>query len=301
MSLGEPDMNMNRSSISALLVLLIATSATQLLGQARIVSRDSTISIELPRSFAPIYINTEAELQFGDTATQSFVVVFPEGKRDLVGWNITRHSIITVARLLTGVADPKVTGPISSNIGGHPAVQYSIQGAAEGVRIAYLHTTIEAPDQFVQLIIWTTESRWAQNKSMLEAMASSVRVVPRNPKLSVDPFDIVYGTWAWEHENEEPCSALKQTFIISDNRKSMQIHHTPPIEDEDGSKISMTPYVIEGSSPRMLNTFIPTETRLTEDGKPVKWDLVVLARNRLAWHRADWPEGATTGMLRRCQ
>lgn len=80
----------------------------------------------------------------------------------------------------------------------------------------------------------------------------------------------------------------------------MFIHHSEPYETEDGEMRSVTPYVIEGDGPGVLHTFIPDETRLTDAGDPVKWDLVVVARNRLAWHRTDWPGGGLTKMLRRC-
>ena len=81
----------------------------------------------------------------------------------------------------------------------------------------------------------------------------------------------------------------------------MKIQHSEPIEKANGSKVSVTNYVIEGSAPGVLHTYIPDETRMTDRGEPVKWDLVVVARNRITWHRKDWPEGAYTRMLRRCE
>jgi len=117
--------------------------------------------------------------------------------------------------------------------------------------------------------------------------------------ISTDVHHIVAGTWAWESD-AAPCSGLKQTFVVADDRKSMKIHHSEPIESANGKTTSVTDYVVERSSPLMLHTYIPDETRRTDTGEPVKWDLVVVARNRITWHRADWPEGAFTGMLRRC-
>lgn len=64
---------------------------------------------------------------------------------------------------------------------------------------------------------------------------------------------------------------------------------------------SETQYVIEGAQPTVLNTYIVDESRLTEAGDPVQWDLVLVGRNRMAWHRTDWEEGALTGPLMRCE
>jgi len=278
--------------------LVMPGSANKLAAQDRVIAADSSVSVDLPSSFQPIQINPKAKLQFADTATESYIMVFIEPKKDLTGWNLTRHSMITMAHLLSSVDMPTVSAPRNTMVGGYPAVQYEIQGAMQGMRISYLHTTVESPIAFAQVVGWSAESKWTADESVIRKVVSSVQL-PQTPASYADVFNLVPGTWAWESHGI-PCKGPTQRFEVAPDHKHMKIHHSEPIDGFDGKKTSVTNYVIEGSGDGVLHTYIPDETRKTDAGDPVKWDLIVVARNRVAWHRADWPEGGLTGMLRRC-
>ena len=287
-----------RSVVAGVLGMAVLCGHGAAAAQERIFSPDSSVSIALPRSFQPLALNDNASLQFGDSASDAYVMVLRDDRTKLGDWNLARHSMIMVAQLLTSVGLPDVNGPLTLEIGGNPARQYEITGDAGDMRISYLHTTVESPDAYTQVVAWTTAPRWAENAGTLRSIVSSFQT--HSPAASIDPFEIVPGTWAWDSE-EQPCSSGRtQRFVIDEDGRTMQIHHSEPIEDEDGTTRTVTDYVIEGWTPLMLKTFIPNETRLTQAGDPVKWDLVVVGRNRIAWHRADWPAGALTRMLRRC-
>lgn len=291
--------NRRRMGLLVALTAFMGVAPATSLAQDRIISPDSSVSMVLPATFHPLVLNPGATLQFGDSATESYVMVLLESKQDMVGWNLTRHSMITLAHVLASLDSPEVAGPDSLAIGGHEAVQYTVKGATQGRRIAYLHTTIDSPDNFAQVVAWTVASRWSSNEDLIREIVASIEIPAPAVATSTDVHELVAGTWAWESTGSG-CSGPTQTFVVADDRKSMEIHHSEPIERANGSMESVTRYVIERSSPLVLHTFIPDESRLTEAGEPVKWDLVVIGRNRLAWHRADWPEGSFTGMLRRC-
>lgn len=284
-------------TLATTIVVLLAPGRAD--AQARVFSADSVVSVVLPGTFHPIGINPNAVLQFVDTASQSYAMVLWESREDLVGWNLTRHSMITIASILTGVDYPELVGPTATTIGGNPAVQYEIHGALQGTKISYLHTSVETPTAFAQVLVWSIASQWDAKQEDLRAIAGSLEVASSIPAISMDVHDIVEGTWAWE-SRDQPCSSDTQTFVVADDRQTMQIHHSEPITNSAGETRTVTDYVIEGTGPLLLHTYIPDETRLTDTGEPVKWDLVVIGRNRIAWHRADWPEGSYTGMLRRC-
>jgi hypothetical protein len=286
------------SKLAIFVAVMLMILPMHLQAQDRIIAVDSSASIELPYSFQPLLLNPKAVLQFGDTATQVFVMVFPEGKADLVGWNLTRHSTITLAQLLTSIDLPEVVGPRKVTINGQSAFQYEVRGAMQGTRISYLHTTVETPSAFVQVVAWTPESKWKDNAPFMQKLSASVDL-PQSISVSTDIFQLVPGTWAWDNK-PNACQGMTQRFEIASDRKTMRIYHSEPIEGFDGEKTSVTDYVIEGSEPGVLHTFIPAETRKTDAGEPVKWDLVAVGRNRIAWHRADWPEAGLTDMLRRC-
>lgn len=267
--------------------------------QVRIVAVDSSASIELPASFIPAPLNDGAVLQFADTATEAYVLVIIESKEDLTGWNLTRHSFVTLSQIVGSLDMPEVGGPEHLQIGGSPAVQHVVRGSMQGMRVAYVHTSIESPHAFAQVLAWTLGSMWRLNEQRLRDITASVQLHTTPGTIDFDIRTLAQNTWAWEH-GPETCTGLRQKFEIAPDGKTMTIHHSEPIEMSDGSTTSLTNYVVEGGTARVLHTYIPDETRLDEKGAPVKWDLVLIARNRLAWRRADWPEDVTTGMLRPC-
>lgn len=292
-----------RSIFSGLLlsVLVLAAAAPRsLTGQNRVITPDSALVLDLPASFHPVQVNAVAQIQYGDSTSDSFVLAILESKEDLFGWNLTRHSMITVAQALVALDFPEVEGPVEKEISGFPARQYLLRGVSQGTRIVYLHTTIDTPESFAQIVAWTSRSRWKDNESVLRGIVESAELTG-SPlgALASDAFSIVPGTWVWE-DDEDGCDGKTQTFVIGEDSASMVIRHAEPYERSDGTMTDETHYVIEGSTPTVLNTYIPDETRLTDEGDPVKWDLVVVGRNRLAWHRTDWAAGGLTKALVRC-
>jgi hypothetical protein len=52
--------------------------------------------------------------------------------------------------------------------------------------------------------------------------------------------------------------------------------------------------------PMVIRAELADESRRTADGDLVVWDLVLASDNRYHWHRTDWPEGAVTMAVIRC-
>ena len=282
-------------------VLLLAGSVVpaDLAGQSRIFAVDSSASIVLPAGFIPAPLNELSVLQFADTVEQTYVIVLLEAKEDLVGWNLQRHSLVTAAQIVATLDLPEVVGPTADQIGATSAIQYEIRGAANGMSIAYLHTSLDSPHAFAQVLAWTVGSQWRDNENLIRDLTASVQVHAAPGSNDYDIRALAEGTWAWDRGTDS-CSDLTQRFDIAEDGRSMKIHHSKPIESANGTITSVTDYVVERSSASTLHTYIPGETRLDDNGRPVKWDLVLVGRNRLAWHRTDWPEGSLTGMLRPC-
>jgi len=279
---------------------LAAVAPIPIQGQNRIIAPDSTFALTIPDGYHPMQINAVAALQFADTISDSYVLALTESKEDLYGWNLARHSTITFAQIVASTDFPEISGPTPDTIGILPAIQHEMEGVSQGTRVVFLHTSIETPVAFVQILVWSARSRWAETEEKLRGLVSSFESLSAGPELGApDIFDIVPGEWAWD-SREAGCSAGTQTFSISEDRTEMTITHSEPFERADGTTASITNYVIEGSSPGVLHTYITDESRVTDEGDPAKWDLVLVARNRLAWHRTDWQEGSLTGTLEPC-
>lgn len=123
------------------------------------LAADKETQITVPESWDSMELNENAEIQVGNAKDEAYLIVLNELKADLHGWNIDRHSRVTLGQLLSSVSFPVITGPKSITVGGNPAIQYEIRGAAENRNIVYVHTTVDGPKYFSQILAWTLPSR----------------------------------------------------------------------------------------------------------------------------------------------
>ena len=148
--------------------------ATPVAAQQRTSSQDGFVSVVIPATWESMDLNPEADLQFGSEVEAAFLVIMNESKQDMFGWNLTRHSMITLAGMLQTLDFPEVEGPDTLTLGGYPAVQYRMVGIGQGTRIVYLHTTIDGPTAFSQVAGWTVASRWGDFESTIWAILESI-------------------------------------------------------------------------------------------------------------------------------
>jgi hypothetical protein len=139
---------------------------------------EGNLQIEVPPHWGPMDLNPEAAIQVGSLSEENYFIVIPEAKVDLHGWNIDKHSKITLGNLLYLVDFPEISEPEILKINGHPAIQYEIHGGADGINITYILTTIETPEYYNQILAWTLTSRYQKNKKTLKRAIESLQEVP---------------------------------------------------------------------------------------------------------------------------
>lgn len=84
------------------------------------------------------------------------------------------------------------------------------------------------------------------------------------------------------------------------DRRVMTLLSPEPYTDSAGIVHRTTEYDVLEHSRGRIRGAIRGETRRTEGGEPVVWDLVLVGPNTYRWHRTDWPIGAFTKAVRRC-
>lgn len=132
-----------------------------------VVSSDKLTEITVPSSWTDLELNKQAEIQVGNETDEAYLIVLNELKEDLDGWNLDKHSRVTLGTLLASIANPVVTGPKSLTVDGHPALQYEIRGSSDGRKITYIHTTVDGEKLFSQILAWTLPSKGDQVKPQL--------------------------------------------------------------------------------------------------------------------------------------
>lgn len=121
-------------------------------------------------------LHDTAELQASARASEMYMIVLSESKQDIQNMTLAEHSEITRGLLLSNLSSSEVTGPTPvNNINGNPALQYQIQGSIDNINVVYLHTTVETPTSFHQILAWTLPSRFDRNRAELEQVIQSFR------------------------------------------------------------------------------------------------------------------------------
>jgi hypothetical protein len=116
---------------------------------------------------------------------------------------------------------------------------------------------------------------------------------------SGDVFAVVSGTWDWEGADGF-CRKNPHTVSFSPDRTLMTFISREPYTDSEGTEHLVTEYDIQEHTRGRLRGLIRGETRMTAEGVPVVWDLVLVDSNAYRWHRTDWTWGNSTKSIRRC-
>ena len=136
---------------------------------------DNQLSISTPDDWDVLPLNDAADIQVGNVQKEQYLILISEEKLDMYGWNLKKHSYVTFGSLTAGLDDPKIKGPFEIEINRNPAIQYEIEGSTQGIRIVYLHTTVETDSAFNQLLSWTIRSKYSENKKILQDVVNTFR------------------------------------------------------------------------------------------------------------------------------
>lgn len=122
---------------------------------------------------------------------------------------------------------------------------------------------------------------------------------PYEPPADTDIFAVVEGKWAWT-TSDSGCAGEWHRIAFTPDRGVMTIAASKPYERPDGTLDSIAVYDVLSHTRVSIRGAIRGETRLTDAGVPVVWDLVLRGPNSYAWHRTDWVRGALTREIERC-
>lgn len=114
----------------------------------------------------------------------------------------------------------------------------------------------------------------------------------------VEVFEVAEGTWA---SDADACDEQPQAITFSPDRSKMFITWMAKAPDSTGTRKRRSTYDVLDHSDGHVRGAIVGETRLTDAGDPVVWDLVLRSEDVFTWHRSDWSEYSYTADLQRCE
>ncbi|RMF21010.1 MAG: hypothetical protein D6756_13230 [Cyanobacteria bacterium J083] len=151
-----------------------------------LVSSDGKNQINLPQGWSENKtLNQVANIQAADVSRELYTIVISDPKAEVPNLNLQSHSQTTQKNVLNALKNPTVTPTKVNTVNGNPAIQYQIRGvhAQIGIPVIYLHTTVETPNNFHQIVSWSTPSSFAANEQELQNMIQSFKEVSNSASL----------------------------------------------------------------------------------------------------------------------
>lgn len=124
-------------------------------------------------------LNAEANLQVADLRAEEYLITISEPKSDFPGnWTFRNHADVTRQLLLDNLGGAaSVSSPSQLTINGRQAIQYEIRATIQGLKVVYLHTTVDGANTYHQLLAWTLADRYPNNQSVLQTTINSFEEV----------------------------------------------------------------------------------------------------------------------------
>jgi hypothetical protein len=173
-----------RASLLAALALVAAASGCdEMLGTGKpltLTANDGRCSITVNTSWKrDTALNAEAVIGASNRLKELYVVVLVDEKQLIEQKTLQSYAEFVRGPLTRSIVNLRVGPAIPVKINGHDALQTQIHGRVDGVDIAYLHTAVETPTRFYQVLSWTLEERYFKNMPRLTQVVNSFQEIAR--------------------------------------------------------------------------------------------------------------------------
>jgi Ni,Fe-hydrogenase III component G len=123
-------------------------------------------------------LNEEADIQVGDLRNNAYLIILSEKKIDFDDISYHQHSKLTRTGFMEQLDNARVSiGPTELTVNGRNAVKYELQGSVNGIKIVYLHITVDGDTAFHQILTWTVPSALDKNREAMDFLVRSFEEV----------------------------------------------------------------------------------------------------------------------------
>lgn len=113
-------------------------------------------------------LNSDAALQASDEENKDYVIVICEDKQDLIRTlTLNQYSKIVENHLDKSISNCQIISSTNIKINNHRGIQFEITGVVNNAKVRYLYVILETKDNFQQIIAWTLDTNYTQNKWQL--------------------------------------------------------------------------------------------------------------------------------------
>lgn len=119
-------------------------------------------------------LNDEANFQAGNRFADQYAIVISDTKQDVSDeMTLDDYAELIIENFKTKVENVEQTDSKTMTINGYQAKQMEFSGVIDKMKIKWIYTFIDTPNNFHQIMAWTSISRYEANKPVLLEVINS--------------------------------------------------------------------------------------------------------------------------------
>ena len=149
-----------------------------------IKSEDGKVQLTIPKDWEELselkQVNEKICLGVGNKYKEKYGQVISESKEDFSkDITLDEYNNIIVEQVRAQISNGEFSKCKDIEINGYKAKIFEIKGEVSKVKVAYLYAIIDAPNSFNQVITWSLQSKYEQNKEELNKVIQSFKEVSK--------------------------------------------------------------------------------------------------------------------------
>lgn len=135
----------------------------------KITSSDGKYSVMAPGTWEDLagQLNSSATLEAGNLKDEQYMAVLPDNKEDL-NLSFDEYVDIVYENILSAVQGAEQKERESVSINGKNGYCMEVTGTVDNINVTYWIYTIDAKEDYLQVLTWTLKSKADTNKEILQ-------------------------------------------------------------------------------------------------------------------------------------
>ncbi len=142
-----------------------------------IIGTDNRAQLTVPGNWQKrTDLHDEAEIQAANLFKEQYVIVMSESKIDFSDdLTLKDFTDLIIGSTKKTINDVVITEVKTVKVNGYDANQFEITGTVDKVKARWLYTLIEAPNNFHQIVTWSLQSKFEQNRETFMEVINSFK------------------------------------------------------------------------------------------------------------------------------
>ncbi len=116
------------------------------------------------------------DLKAANASKDAYLTVQTSAKRDLSQLSLKEFARIGRKAGIPTMTDLNITGPTEvTAVNGYPAIQYQFRGKVDGIDTVLLHTAIESPKYFHQILVGASSAAFERQQKTFQSLIQTFK------------------------------------------------------------------------------------------------------------------------------